>query len=84
MTETMSQSIFRHPRRLGFIAFNLVALALLVGWIVTTQNDIESLGVFGLPLYAMGYLGMAFLLIAWIAAWLAWIWMVARRRRRHL
>lgn len=86
MTETLPQavSIWRHPRRWGFIAFNLIAVAALVSWIVATRNDVENLGVFGLPYYALGYLGMSFLAIAWIAAWVAWIWMVARRRRQQL
>jgi hypothetical protein len=84
MIETLPQavSIWRHPRRWGFITFNLLALAALVSWIVVTQDDIEKLGVFGLPYYALGYLGIAFLVTAWIASWLAWIWMVMRRRRR--
>jgi hypothetical protein len=82
MTETLQQAIFRHPRRLGFIAFNLIALAVLVSWVVVTQDDIETLGIFGLPYYALGYLGIFFLIVAWVGSWLAWIWMVARRRNR--
>ena len=83
MSESLPQavSLWRHPRRWGFIAFNLIALVALVSWIVASQNDIETLGVFGLPYYALGYLGIAFLMLAWITAWVAWIWMVARRRR---
>jgi len=83
MSESLPQavSLWRHPRRWGFVAFNIVALVALVSWIVASQNDLERLGVFGLPYYALGYLGMAFLVVAWVAAWLAWIWMVARRRR---
>ena len=83
MTESLPQavSLWRHPRRWGFITFNLVAVALLVSWIVVTQDDIETLGVFGLPYYALGYLGMAFLAVAWLVAWAAWIWMVLKRRR---
>lgn len=83
MSESLPQavSLWRHPRRWGFIAFNLIALVALVSWLVASQNDIETLGVFGLPYYALGYLGIAFLMLAWITAWVAWIWMVARRRR---
>jgi hypothetical protein len=75
-------NIFRHPRRLGFIAFNAIAIVILVSWILLTQ-DSETLGVFGLPLYAVGYVGMAFLAVAWIAAWIAWAWMVTARRLKH-
>ena len=83
MNENLPQavSIWRHPRRWGFIAFNVLALVAVVSWILVTQNDVETLGVFGLPYYALGYVGMAFPMLAWIAAWIAWIVMVARRRR---
>ena len=84
MNENLPQavSIWRHPRRWGFIAFNALALAAVVSWILITQNDVETLGVFGLPYYALGYVGIAFLVIAWLAAWVAWIVMILRRRRR--
>ena len=84
MNENLPQavSIWRHPRRWGFIAFNVLALAAVVSWILVTQNDVETLGVFGLPYYALGYVGIAFLVIAWLAAWVAWIVMILRRRRR--
>lgn len=84
MPESLPQavSLWRHPRRWGFIAFNALPLAAVVSWIVVTQNDVETLGVFGLPYYALGYVGIAFLVIAWLAAWVAWIVMVVRRRRR--
>ena len=83
MSETLPEavSLWRHPRRWGFIAFNILAFAALVGWLVASHNDMETLGVFGLPYYALGYLGITFLMLAWIAAWGAWIWMVLRRRR---
>lgn len=79
--DTLTRNVFSHPRRMGFIAFNLIALACLVTWVMLTQGS-EELGVFGLPYYALGYVGMAFLAIAWIASWIAWIWMVAARHRR--
>ena len=83
MSETLPQAIspWRHPRRWGFIVFNIVALMALVSWIVASQNDLQTLGVFGLPYYALGYVGMAFLTGAWVSAWIAWIWMVVKRRR---
>ena len=85
MNETLQEaiSLWRHPRRWGFIVFNLIALALLIAWIVVTQNNADDLGLFGLPYFALGYLGIGFLVVAWIVAWIAWIWMVARRRRKH-
>lgn len=83
MRERLVDALLRHPRRLGFFAFNLIALASLVGWIVTTQNDAETLGVFGLPFYALGYLAIGFLVAAWIIAWFAWFLLAARKRRQR-
>ena len=85
MNESLPQavSMWRHPRRWGFIAFNLIAFAILVAWIVVTRQGTDSPEVFDLPYYALGYVGMAFLVVAWIAAWIAWIWMVVRRNRRQ-
>ena len=80
MRETLAEAIFRHPRRVGFIAFNLIAFALLVTWIVVTRDD-AALGIFGLPFVALGYVGIGFLMLAWVAAWIAFI--VVARRRRH-
>lgn len=82
MRDNLADSIFRHPRRLGFIAFNLIAFGLLLSWIVVTQDDAETLGVFGLPYFALGYVGIGFLMVAWVGAWIAWI-VTARRRRRE-
>lgn len=84
MNETLPQavSLWRHPRRWGFIAFNIIAFAILVSWIVGTQQGAESPDAFAVPYFALGYVGMVFLVVAWIAAWVAWIWMVIRRRRR--
>lgn len=81
LMSALNDKLFRHPRRMGFVAFNAIVLILLVSWILITR-DSESLGVFGLPFYAMGYVAMAFLAVAWLASWIAWIWMVATRRRR--
>lgn len=83
MRERLVDGLLRHPRRLGFFAFNIFALACLVGWIVATQNDAETLGIFGLPFYALGYLGIGFLMTAWVIAWIAWFILLARKRRRR-
>ena len=83
MRERLVDALLRHPRRLGFFAFNIIALACLVAWVVTTQNDAETLGVFGLPYYALGYLGIGFLVTAWAIAWVAWFILLARKRRRR-
>ena len=40
-------------------------------------------GVFGLPFYALGYLGIGFLVVAWVIAWIAWFILLARKRRKR-
>ena len=72
----------RHPRRLGFIAFNLIAIALFVtGWNTLANPTDPALG--DLPNAMLIYVGMIFLAIAWLASWGAWAVMVLSRRRRH-
>ena len=62
--------LWRHPRRTGFIAFNLVVLAALFGWGYFT-NDMSRQGVAGLPNVALGYTGMA-IAIAALIGWLGY------------
>jgi hypothetical protein len=69
--------LWRHPRRTGFIALNILVLLAFVAWGAFTA-DVSSEGIGGLPLVMLGYTGMALLLVVWIVAWLAWAWLVAR------
>ena len=73
---------WRHPRRTGFIIFNLVVVAIFVAWGAFTA-DMTREGLAGVPNVMLGYTGMAFLAIAWIAAWVAWATFVARRHTHH-
>lgn len=70
--------LWRHPRRTGFLIFNLVVLAILFGWGFFT-NDMSRQGVAGLPNVALGYTGMAIAIVALVAGWIAWAVMVTRR-----
>jgi hypothetical protein len=72
----------RHPRRLGFIAFNLIALALIALWLMTRTDSAEA-GLAGLPNVVLTTVGMAIVLAVWIGAWIAWAMMVWSRRRRR-
>ena len=72
----------RHPRRLGFAAFNLIALALIVLWLMTRTDSAEA-GLAGLPNVVLTTVGMAILLAVWAGAWIAWALMVWSRRRRQ-
>jgi hypothetical protein len=73
---------WRHPRRTGFIAFNLVALVAFVAWGAFTA-DMSNEGIAGVPNLMLGYTGMMLLGIAWVVAWLAWGWLVASRQLRR-
>jgi len=67
----------RHPRRLGFLMFNLVVAILVVAWLVGTPKD----GLADLPNFALANAFMLFVLLAWAIAWLAWGVLVFRRWR---
>lgn len=73
--------LLRHPRRLGFIAFNLIALALVVTWFMTRSDSVDA-GVAGLPNYVLTTAGIVVLVIVWVGSWVAWGAMVWSRRRR--
>lgn len=71
--------LWRHPRRTGFIALNIVVLVAFVGWGTFTANMADE-GIGGLPNVMLGYTGMALLLVVWVAAWIAWAWLIASRQ----
>jgi hypothetical protein len=74
-------ALIAHPRRLGFVLFNLAALALFaLSWNVRAEGARE--GVAGLPNLALGTTGMIVVAAVWAASWIAWAWMVWLRRRR--
>lgn len=74
-------SLFRHPRRLGFAAFNLLIL-LLLALRSTAEPAKTEAGLLDLPNLVVSYVGTTFLLAAWALGWLAWTLMVLSRRRR--
>lgn len=73
---------WNHPRRTGFILFNLAVLAAFVTWGVITSKP-EPGGLAGLPNLMLGYAGMTVLVVAWIGSWIAWAVMVILRHRNH-
>ena len=75
--------LWRHPRRTGFIILNLIVLIAFIGWGTFTAN-MSNEGLGGVPNLMLGYTGMTLLVVLWIAAWLAWAWLVASRQlRKH-
>lgn len=74
--------IIRHPRRLGFVVFNLVALALVVLWFAT-RSDSADAGLAGLPNVVLTTVGIIIVVAVWIGAWVAWGAMVWSRHRRQ-
>ena len=70
--------LWRHPRRTGFILFNLAVIVALISWGAFTDQMRQD-GIAGVPNLMLGYAGMSFLLAAWVVAWLAWAVMVMRR-----
>jgi hypothetical protein len=70
--------LWRHPRRTGFIIFNLIAVAILAGWAQLT-GSMSQQGIAGVPNIMLGYTGMALMLVALVAGWIAWAVMVTTR-----
>ena len=81
MTVNPLRILFSHPRRLGFVAFNLLIIVLLALQL-NAGTVLPEAGLVELPNLSVGYLGTTFLLIVWAAGWVAWTWMVLARRRR--
>ena len=73
---------WHHPRRTGFIIFNVIVLALLVGWGVLT-NALQGDGIGALPNLMLSYTAMAIVAVAWVVGWIAWAIMVTSRHARH-
>ena len=73
---------WHHPRRTGFIIFNVVVLVLLIAWAaVTSQLSHEGIGA--LPNLMLSYTGIVLVAVAWVVGWIAWAIMVTRRHARH-
>ncbi|MDP1732087.1 MAG: hypothetical protein Q8L54_13120 [Devosia sp.] len=77
MSQKFLRTLLRHPRRLGFAIFNLVVVGLVAAWLTAAPEA----GLADLPNFALANVGMVFVLAAWVLSWLAWVWMVLRRRR---
>jgi len=70
--------LWRHPRRTGFIIFNLVVVAILLGWAQLTGSMTQQ-GIAGVPNIMLGYTGMALMVVVLIIGWIAWAVMVTAR-----
>ena len=73
--------MIRHPRRTGFIAFNIIAAGLFVlAFGISVTGGAE--GVAAIPNMVLGTTAMVVIAVVWAATWIAWGWMVWLRRRR--
>ena len=70
--------LWRHPRRTGFLIFNLAVLVVLLGWAQLTSSMSQQ-GFAGLPNVILGYTGMALMVLALAIGWIAWAIMVTSR-----
>ena len=71
----------RHPRRLGFILFNVLAIALIALWLWKRTESPEP-GITDLPNMVLSTVGIVALVAIWAGVWIAWAVMVWSRRRR--
>ena len=70
--------LWRHPRRTGFIVFNLVVIALLLVW-AQFSGSMAAEGIGGLPYVMLGYTGMGLAVLSLHVGWIAWAVMVTSR-----
>jgi len=70
--------LWRHPRRTGFLIFNLLVVGALFAWALFTNSMVDA-GIGGLPNLMLGYTGMALAIVALVAGWIAWAAMVTSR-----
>ena len=70
----------RHPRRIGFVVFNLLVAATLIWWSVFTAQWADD-GIAGVPNLVLGVSGVALLIALWVGGWIAWGAMLAAHRR---
>ncbi|WP_417309350.1 hypothetical protein [Devosia sp.] len=82
MADDRKLSIWRHPRRLGFILFNLAALKLLTMWFEWRAAPIDP-DVGGVLDTVLISAGMAVLVTVWVGMWVAWGVFLYLRHRRH-
>jgi protein-S-isoprenylcysteine O-methyltransferase Ste14 len=74
--------LWRHPRRTGFVAFNLIVLSLFALWGLFTSSAVED-GIGGIPNVMLGMTGMGLLVLVWVAGWIAWGTMLASHPRNR-
>jgi hypothetical protein len=70
--------LWRHPRRTGFIIFNLVVIGLLLVW-AQFSKSMAGGDLGGLPNVMLGYTGMGLAIVALLIGWIAWAVMVTSR-----
>lgn len=81
MADTPPTAVIRHPRRLGFIGFNVIVLVLVGVWFLTRSDSAEA-GLAGLPNLAISTAAIIVLITVWAATWIAWGSMVWSRHRK--
>jgi hypothetical protein len=70
----------RHPRRIGFVIFNVLVAATLVWWALFTSQWYDD-GIAGIPNLVLGLSGVVLLIALWVGGWVAWGAMIAAHRR---
>ena len=76
----LAQRLWTHPRRLGFILFNVGTIAAIIIWGVMTEN-LRGEGLAAVPMAMLGIAGIAVLIGVLAGVWIAWaIFLIWRHR----
>jgi len=77
-------TVLRHPRRLGFVLFNIVMLVVLSVWAVSSdRSPAQAPELLSIPGLVAENVVVFLLLLLWAAMWLYWgVFVLLRHIRR--
>lgn len=78
----LAQRLWNHPRRLGFMIFNVVMIIAIVAWGYATREFVGE-GLAALPMTLLGTAGTTMLFLILIGVWVAWAIFLIWRHRPH-
>ena len=78
----LAHRVWNHPRRLGFVLFNVGMIAAIVVWGVATE-ELKGEGLAAAPMAILGIAGTAVLIGLLVAVWVVWAIFLIWRHRPH-
>lgn len=80
--QQLAYRLWVHPRRTGFIVFNIAILAVIVAFGVLTSS-LKGDGLASVPMMILSIGGTTVLIGLWLGVWVAWGIFLLWRHRPH-